>query len=149
MLTVPVLTFFIPIDAKIGEIIAFRIVAFIVALLAGVPVFSISVSLFMRLGRKFLIYSDEKGLYSFTDLFPIGFLPWECMESLNYLKKSKILEVELQDSAQLKLNIYWRIKSCLSRKHSGKRILTIEFSVCKGKSEEISQKIIDLWNYYK
>lgn len=139
MLAEPALAFFMPTDfmptdARTSEIIAFRTVSIIVALFAGVPFFSISVSLFMRLGRKFLIYSDERGLYAYTDVFPIGFLPWECMESLNYREKLKILEVVLKENAQLKLNVYWRIKSCLCRKRSGKRILTIEFSICKGKS---------------
>ncbi len=92
MLAEPALAFFMPTDAKTSEIIAFRTVSIIVALFAGVPFFSISVSLFMRLGRKFLIYSDERGLYAYTDVFPIGFCPgnaWKASTTVKNRKYSK------------------------------------------------------------
>lgn len=153
-ISVPVLTFIIPIEAEAGEIIGFRLWAFVIAILLGVPLLSISISLFVRLKRKYAVMADEKGIYLYSGIFSFGFLPWDNIGYMEFHGErlsgrwSRALEAVLINDMP-GLNFYWRFRLGRLRTKEGQPRLLISFSLCKGRDEENAQNIIRLWEQYK
>lgn len=154
-ITVPILSYYIPINASNEELIYFRVVAFIIAFILGCPLIVSSISLFVNVGHRYAVYINEKGITINTDALQKGFISWTAIEQLHFNKKhmagrySRTLEVILNtnDKDEVRINPIWRLQSKFLRTKVGQRLL-ISFSFCKGRADENAQAIIYSWEHY-
>ena len=155
-ISVPILSYYIPINASNEEQLYFRVVTFIFALVLGCPLIAVSISLYGKVGHRYAIYVNKKGIFINTDAFKRGFISWAAIEQLHFNKKHMVgrygrtLEVILNtnDKDEVRINMIWRLQSKILRTKVGQRLL-IPFSFCKGRADENAQDIINSWEHYK
>lgn len=156
LISVPILSFYIPINASFEEQVCFRVVAFVFAIVLGCPFVLISIFLFTKVRQRYAIHVNREGLFINTDAFNIGFIAWGAIEQLIFNKKHMVgrygrtLEVILNtnDKAAVQINAIWRLQSKLLRTKFGPRLL-ISLSFCKGRTDKNAQAIINFWEHYK
>lgn len=149
---VPVLTFFIPIEASYEERLGFRIASFAFALVLGVPIVTTAVFAFINTGYKIAIRANEEGIFVRTDAFKNGFISWTAIVRMHFNKSymtktfGRTLELILNtdEKPAVDINAFWRLQSNALHAHDGPRLL-LTFSFCKGGARKNAQQIIDLW----
>lgn len=151
----PVLAFLLPIEnATASEILSFRIVSVIAAILVGLPLLGICFSLLFRLKYKYAIVADEEGLHcNCIGSFASGFVPWEAIAEMKYRKRkflctetSNTLVISLNENSRTKLSPLQNVNARLTHlSGTGQTRLNVHFTVCKGKGRELAEQLCKYW----
>lgn len=155
LISVPILTFFIPIDATYEEQLYFKGFSFVIALVLGCPLVIMSRFLITNVGHNIAIRVNREGMYIHTDAFKKGFISWTAVERIHFYKSHMIrrfgrtLEVILNtdEKPAVQINAVWRVHSNVLHTYDGQRLL-ISFSFCKGNAHKNACNIIDFWENY-
>lgn len=149
----PILTYILPLGVVGAALLKLRIASFVFAICLGVPLFLISFSLFIRLRLKYAVKADEKGLYIYTSIIPLGFIPFDKIANIEHHSElsqngiSRNFQILMKPNVA-ELNLKWKIREKLFRKKQDKLRLIISFLLCNDKDEVNAEKIIRLWNNY-
>ena len=153
LIAAPVLTYLLPLPAGIAaeELLAYRIGAFLLAIILGIPFIIFCICMLIKLHYMFALYADENGLFVNSQMFLPIFMPWECVVEIKYYHKhfagrySKVLEVCLSGGAAEHMNIAWRFFARRRRLRGYPYTLALEFSLCKGRAADNAADIIEVW----
>lgn len=149
----PVLAFLLPLEAEGAKLWKLRTLAFVFAIGLGVPLLTISLSLFLRLRHKYAVFADEKGLYCYCGVIPVGLVSWDYVNHLAFQgdlsapRPTKTLQIVMQPEIKT-VNWRWRLKNCARPQNRREFRLFVSFFLCEGKEEENAQKVIALWKAF-
>ncbi len=155
LIVLPILTFFVPIDGTTEEITAFKVICFLAAIIAGLPLFGMFISMAVRLKYNYVLCADKEGIYIFTEFIPLKFMPWNCIEKMNYNgekfsgRYSKTLQIYFNGEAGAYMNAWQRFWARRWRGQGYNYGITVNFALCKGRAADNAAAIIDMWQAWK
>ncbi|MGN0817792.1 MAG: hypothetical protein ACI4L9_02375 [Candidatus Coproplasma sp.] len=108
---------------------------------------------FCKLKYDFIFLADDKGIYDYYSTVPLGFIPWEAIENINYSKLDPLADTPLphvvfsftdDKSARRGKNFLQRASIALHY-----NALRLRFSLVKPKREQIYSALYQIFLYYR